>query len=183
MLWAPSQLKSSMCESMSFIILPNRARNKSSGVSGSRAAATRRTLRLQPIGLVLVCALGSIRPELWGGSIWLCPRMWLGESAWGQTEANDHVTAKSVLHPTPEEFAHSDCPETDTPQSPKYAIQQKMREVLIGFDSAWTDSPKNPGAISAYVLEGRQYETFHPPRQREMTAHPRSSTSTCALPR
>jgi predicted RNase H-like nuclease len=36
-----------------------------------------------------------------------------------------------------------------------------MRAVLIGFDSAWTD--KNPGAISAYVLEGLQYETFHPP--------------------
>ena len=39
-----------------------------------------------------------------------------------------------------------------------------MREVLIGFDSAWTDSPKNPGAISAYALKGGQYETFQPPR-------------------
>ena len=39
-----------------------------------------------------------------------------------------------------------------------------MREVLIGFDLAWTDSPKNPGAISAYVLEGGQYATFHRPR-------------------
>lgn len=43
--------------------------------------------------------------------------------------------------------------------------QQKMRDVLIGFDSAWTDNPKNPGAISACVLEGGQYATFQPPRQ------------------
>lgn len=39
-----------------------------------------------------------------------------------------------------------------------------MRDVLIGFDSAWTDSSKNPGAIAAYILEGKQYATFEPPR-------------------
>jgi predicted RNase H-like nuclease len=39
----------------------------------------------------------------------------------------------------------------------------KMREVLIGFDSAWTDSSKNPGAIAAYVLESGQPTTFCPP--------------------
>ena len=37
-------------------------------------------------------------------------------------------------------------------------------EVLIGFDSAWTDSLKNPGAIAAYVLEGGQQVFFHEPR-------------------
>jgi predicted RNase H-like nuclease len=38
------------------------------------------------------------------------------------------------------------------------------REVLIGFDSAWTDSSKNPGAATAYVIEGGQRPTFYPPR-------------------
>jgi predicted RNase H-like nuclease len=56
----------------------------------------------------------------------------------------------------------ADCPEIEPPQSPQCAILQKMRDVLIGFDSAWKD--KNPGAISAYVLERGQYATFHPPR-------------------
>jgi predicted RNase H-like nuclease len=36
-----------------------------------------------------------------------------------------------------------------------------MREVLIGFDSAWSD--KKPGAICAYILEG-QCGTFQLPR-------------------
>ena len=50
--------------------------------------------------------------------------------------------------------------QVDTPQSPQRAIQQKMREVLIGFDSAWAGSSKNPGAISAYVLEGGNTRLF-----------------------
>jgi predicted RNase H-like nuclease len=37
------------------------------------------------------------------------------------------------------------------------------REVLIGFDSAWTDSSENPGAVAAYLIEG-QRSTFCPPR-------------------
>jgi predicted RNase H-like nuclease len=40
----------------------------------------------------------------------------------------------------------------------------RMREVLIGFDSAWTDSLRNPGAIAACVLDGGQHTTFHQPR-------------------
>lgn len=39
-----------------------------------------------------------------------------------------------------------------------------MREVLIGFDSAWTDSSRNPGAIAACVLAGGQHAAFHQPR-------------------
>jgi predicted RNase H-like nuclease len=39
-----------------------------------------------------------------------------------------------------------------------------MREVLIGFDSAWTDNARNPGAIAAYIREAGQVMTFYPPR-------------------
>jgi predicted RNase H-like nuclease len=38
-----------------------------------------------------------------------------------------------------------------------------MKEVLIGFDSAWTDNLKNPGAITACVLDGSPHSTFIPP--------------------
>jgi predicted RNase H-like nuclease len=40
----------------------------------------------------------------------------------------------------------------------------QMREVLVGFDSAWTDNLRNPGAITACVLEARQHAIFHKPR-------------------
>ncbi len=38
-----------------------------------------------------------------------------------------------------------------------------MREVLVGFDSAWANNPKKPGAIAALVLSG-PVATFHEPR-------------------
>ncbi len=38
-----------------------------------------------------------------------------------------------------------------------------MREVLVGFDSAWANSPKRPGAIAALVLDGSA-TVFHKPR-------------------
>ena len=41
---------------------------------------------------------------------------------------------------------------------------EKLRDVLIGFDSAWTDSLRNPGAISACILDGGQHVTFYRPR-------------------
>ncbi len=37
-----------------------------------------------------------------------------------------------------------------------------MNEVLVGFDSAWADNPRNPGAITALVLGGAA-PVFHPP--------------------
>ena len=36
-----------------------------------------------------------------------------------------------------------------------------MRELLVGFDSAWGD--KTPGAIAAYMLDGEQSRAFHAP--------------------
>ncbi len=36
--------------------------------------------------------------------------------------------------------------------------------MLVGFDSAWTDNRKNPGAIAACVLEAGRCVAFHPPR-------------------
>ena len=39
-----------------------------------------------------------------------------------------------------------------------------MREVLIGFDSAWTDNLRNPGAIAAAVIEDGRPTRFLPPR-------------------
>ncbi len=41
--------------------------------------------------------------------------------------------------------------------------RRTMREVLIGFDSAWTDSSVNPGAIAASVLDDGQPAGFYPP--------------------
>ncbi len=38
------------------------------------------------------------------------------------------------------------------------------RELLVGFDSAWTDNQHNPGAIAACVLEHGRCVAFHPPR-------------------
>jgi predicted RNase H-like nuclease len=38
-----------------------------------------------------------------------------------------------------------------------------MREVFIGFDSAWTDSSKNPGAITGFVIEDGGPGIFFPP--------------------
>ena len=38
-----------------------------------------------------------------------------------------------------------------------------MREAFIGFDSAWTDNRRNPGAISALILEDGRPMVFHPP--------------------
>ena len=38
-----------------------------------------------------------------------------------------------------------------------------MREVLVGFDSAWTDSSVNPGAIAALVLVDGEPTDFHAP--------------------
>jgi len=37
-------------------------------------------------------------------------------------------------------------------------------EIYIGFDSAWTDNLKAPGAVCAVVWEGDQVSRFHPPR-------------------
>ena len=39
-----------------------------------------------------------------------------------------------------------------------------VRDAYVGFDSAWTDNPKAPGAVCALVLEGDQLVTFYPPR-------------------
>jgi len=39
-----------------------------------------------------------------------------------------------------------------------------MKEVFIGFDSAWTDNQKNPGAIAACVVEAGTHTEFHSPR-------------------
>ena len=39
-----------------------------------------------------------------------------------------------------------------------------MREAFIGFDSAWTDNRRNPGAICAVILDDDQPPVFHPPR-------------------
>ncbi|WP_419730982.1 DUF429 domain-containing protein [Lichenicola sp.] len=39
-----------------------------------------------------------------------------------------------------------------------------MREILIGFDSAWTDNLRNPGAIAAVVIEDGQPAEFVAPR-------------------
>ncbi len=37
-------------------------------------------------------------------------------------------------------------------------------DVFIGFDSAWTDNPKAPGAISAVVLQAGAFARFEAPR-------------------
>ncbi|MFT8776778.1 MAG: DUF429 domain-containing protein [Gluconacetobacter liquefaciens] len=37
-------------------------------------------------------------------------------------------------------------------------------DMYIGFDSAWTDSPKAPGAICAVGIENGHPACFHPPR-------------------
>lgn len=37
-------------------------------------------------------------------------------------------------------------------------------ETYVGFDSAWTDNPKAPGAICALVLRAGRPAAFHPPR-------------------
>jgi predicted RNase H-like nuclease len=37
-------------------------------------------------------------------------------------------------------------------------------DVLIGFDSAWTDNPKTPGAICSVALRDGQVVAFKPPR-------------------
>lgn len=39
-----------------------------------------------------------------------------------------------------------------------------MREVIVGFDSAWADNPKVPGAICALVFEDGRLREFHEPR-------------------
>lgn len=38
-----------------------------------------------------------------------------------------------------------------------------MREAFIGFDSAWTDNRRNPGAICALIVDDDQPSVFHPP--------------------
>lgn len=38
-----------------------------------------------------------------------------------------------------------------------------MREVYVGFDSAWTDNQKNPGALAALVIENGKISQFIPP--------------------
>ena len=37
-------------------------------------------------------------------------------------------------------------------------------DILIGFDSAWTDNPKAPGAICALSVRGGEIVAFEPPR-------------------
>ena len=37
-------------------------------------------------------------------------------------------------------------------------------DTYIGFDSAWTDNPKAPGAICAVTLDGEEPRAFHAPR-------------------
>src|SRR3989337_44593 len=39
-----------------------------------------------------------------------------------------------------------------------------MKEVFIGFDSAWTDNQRNPGAITACVVSTNGPLEFYPPR-------------------
>lgn len=39
-----------------------------------------------------------------------------------------------------------------------------MREALVGFDSAWTDNLRNPGAIAGMVLEDGRPVAFHAPK-------------------
>ena len=39
-----------------------------------------------------------------------------------------------------------------------------MKEVLIGFNSAWTDSSRSPGAIAACIFDGASSPAFIPPR-------------------
>ena len=38
------------------------------------------------------------------------------------------------------------------------------RLAFVGFDSAWTDNPKAPGAIAALLVAGDVVEEFRPPR-------------------
>lgn len=38
------------------------------------------------------------------------------------------------------------------------------RDVFIGFDSAWTDNVRNPGAITALICEGQKPTILHKPR-------------------
>src|SRR5258707_5657894 len=39
-----------------------------------------------------------------------------------------------------------------------------MRDTYIGFDSAWADNPKAPGAICAVGIEDGRAVRFHPPQ-------------------
>ena len=39
-----------------------------------------------------------------------------------------------------------------------------MAEVYVGFDSAWTDNERAPGAICALEIAGGGLRRFHPPR-------------------
>jgi predicted RNase H-like nuclease len=38
------------------------------------------------------------------------------------------------------------------------------REVFVGFDSAWTDNVRKPGAVAALVFDDKQAPVFHPPK-------------------
>ncbi|WP_198665791.1 MULTISPECIES: DUF429 domain-containing protein [unclassified Sphingomonas] len=40
----------------------------------------------------------------------------------------------------------------------------RAAETFVGFDSAWTDNPRAPGAICAVALAADGTATFHPPR-------------------
>jgi hypothetical protein len=42
--------------------------------------------------------------------------------------------------------------------------EQDGMETFVGFDSAWADNPKAPGAIAAVCLDDQERCTIHPPR-------------------
>ncbi len=43
-------------------------------------------------------------------------------------------------------------------------VNPQRRTVIFGFDSAWTDAPKAPGAICAVAFDGDGQVRFHEPR-------------------
>ena len=50
-------------------------------------------------------------------------------------------------------------------------------DIYIGFDSAWTDNPKAPGAICGVGIENDQPVWFHPPQLVSAGQASRSSSS------
>jgi len=43
-------------------------------------------------------------------------------------------------------------------------MMRQTSDVYVGFDSAWTDNPKAPGAITAAVVQAGRTVAWHPPR-------------------
>lgn len=44
------------------------------------------------------------------------------------------------------------------------AVSPHPTDTYVGFDSAWTDNPKAPGAICALTVQGRRPARFYEPR-------------------